>query len=97
LGRVGSAARMNKSCCFVLQYNTEPLVLVLQYYLGKWAILKQYQKKLYEQSTCTAYAGISDRVTEEIEIRRISNQSLSPKYTKVTKLFRRNYSRKLIT
>jgi hypothetical protein len=36
-------ARMNKSCCFVLQYNTEALVLVLQYYLGKRAILKQYR------------------------------------------------------
>jgi hypothetical protein len=29
------SARMNKSCCFVLQYNTEALVLVLQYYFGK--------------------------------------------------------------
>jgi hypothetical protein len=25
---------MNKSCCFVVQYNTEALVLVLQYYFG---------------------------------------------------------------
>jgi hypothetical protein len=37
-------ARMNKSYCFVLQYNTEALVLVLQFYFGKRAILKQYQK-----------------------------------------------------
>ena len=28
-------ARMNKSCCFVLQYNTEALVLLLQYCSGK--------------------------------------------------------------
>jgi hypothetical protein len=66
---------MNKSCCFVLQYNTEALVLVLQYYFGKQAILKQYQTNLSDQSTCTAHAGISDRVTQEIEIRRVSNQS----------------------
>jgi hypothetical protein len=31
--------RMNKSCCYVLQYNTEVIVLVLQNYFGKWAIL----------------------------------------------------------
>jgi hypothetical protein len=41
-------ARMNKSCCFVLQYNTEALVLVLQYYFGRQAILKQYQKNMSE-------------------------------------------------
>jgi hypothetical protein len=29
------SSRMNKSCCFVLQYNTKALVLVLQYYFGK--------------------------------------------------------------
>ena len=44
------SARMNKSCFFVLQYNTEALVLVLQYYFEKQAILKQYQKNLSEQS-----------------------------------------------
>jgi hypothetical protein len=27
--------RMNKPCWFVLQYNAEALVLVLQYYSGK--------------------------------------------------------------
>ena len=65
--------RMNKSFWFVLQYNTEALVLVMQYYFGKWVIVKQYQKNLFDQSTCTAHAGISDRVTKEIEIRRVSN------------------------
>jgi hypothetical protein len=64
---------MNKSCCFVLQYNTGALVLVLQYYFGKQAILRQYQKSLSGQSVCTAYAGISDRVTKEIEIRGVPN------------------------
>ena len=44
----------NKSCCFVLQYNTETLVLVLQYHFGKQAILKQYQTNLSEQSAWTA-------------------------------------------
>jgi hypothetical protein len=29
----GYAARMNKSCCFILQYNTE--ALVFQYYIRK--------------------------------------------------------------
>jgi hypothetical protein len=63
---------MNKSCCFVLQYNTEALLLELQYYFGKRAILKQYQKNLTEQSACAAPSGISDRVTKEIELRRVS-------------------------
>ena len=58
---------MNKSCCFVLQYNTEALVLVLQYYFGKRAILKQYQKNVSDQSAANAHAGISDRVTKENE------------------------------
>ena len=66
-------ARMNKSCCFVLQYNTEALVLVLQYYFGKRAILKQYQNNLSDRSGRTAHAGISDRVTKEIEIRIVLN------------------------
>jgi hypothetical protein len=30
-----SQSRINKSCCFVLQYNTETQVLVLQYYFEK--------------------------------------------------------------
>ena len=30
--------------CIAIQYNTKVLVLVLQYYFGKFAILKQYQK-----------------------------------------------------
>jgi hypothetical protein len=62
---------MNKSCCFVLQYNTDALVLVLQYFFGKGAILKQYQTNLADQSACTAHAEILDRVTNEIEIRRV--------------------------
>jgi hypothetical protein len=65
--------RMNQSCCYILQYNTEALVLVLQYYFGKGAILKQYQINLSVQSACTAHAGISDRVKKKIEIRRVSN------------------------
>jgi hypothetical protein len=65
--------RMNKSCGLVLQYNTEALILVLQYYFGKRAMLKQYQRNLSDQSQCTAHAGISDRVTKEFEIRRVSN------------------------
>ena len=36
--------RMNKSCCFVLQYNTEAMVLVLQYCFEKRAIPQQYRK-----------------------------------------------------
>ena len=63
----GEAARMNKSCCFVLQYNTETLVLVLQYYIGKWAILKQYQKHVFDQSACTAYSGISDKRQKKLK------------------------------
>ena len=59
--------------CFVLQYNTEVLVLVLQCYFGKLAILRQYQTSLSGQSACTAHAGISDRVTKEIEIMIVSN------------------------
>jgi hypothetical protein len=65
------AARINKS--FFLQYNIEALVLVLQYCFGKQAVLKQYQTNLSELSTCPAHAGISERVTKEIEIRRVQN------------------------
>jgi hypothetical protein len=57
---------MNKSCCFVLQYNTGALVLVLQYCFGKQAILRQYQKSLSCKSACTAHKGISDRVSSDI-------------------------------
>jgi hypothetical protein len=64
---------MNKSCCFVLQYNTEVLVLVLQYYFGKGAILKQYQTHLSDEGAYTVHAAISDRVTTEVEIRIVSN------------------------
>ena len=42
-------------------------------YKIKRAILKQYQKNLSDQSAWTAHAGISDRVTKEIEIRKVSN------------------------
>jgi hypothetical protein len=41
---------MKMSCCFVLQYNTEALVLVMQYCFGKLAKLKQYQENLSDQS-----------------------------------------------
>jgi hypothetical protein len=64
---------MNKSCCVALQYNAEALVLVLKYYFGKRAILKQYQKNLSDKSVSNAYAGISDIVRKDIEIRRVSN------------------------
>ena len=59
--------------CFVLQYITEALVLVLQYFFGKWAILKQYQTNMSVQRMCAVHVGISDSVTKEIEIRRVSN------------------------
>ena len=77
---------MTNSCCFVFQYNTEAPVLVLQYYCGKLPILEQYQKILSEQSAFTAHVGTSDRVEKEIEIRRVSNNSLIAKHTKVTKM-----------
>jgi hypothetical protein len=68
-------ARMNKSCCLVLQYNTGALVLVLvmQYYFGKRAIIRQFQKSLSGQSACNAHAGISDTVIKEIEIMIVPN------------------------
>ena len=87
---------MNKSCCFVLQYNTEALVLVLQYSFGKLAILKQYQENLFDQSDWTSHGGISDGLAKEIEIWRVWNQSWSVKHIKETKLCRLNDSKKFV-
>ena len=42
------------------------------------------------QSMGTAHAVIKATVTKEIEIRRVSNNSLIAKHTKVTKLYRIN-------
>jgi hypothetical protein len=66
---------MTKSRCFVLQYNTEALVLVLQYYFGKRAKLKQYQTNLSDQIMCPDHADISDGATKEIEVRRVLNKA----------------------
>jgi hypothetical protein len=67
-------ARMNKSCCFVLQYNTEALVLVLQYSFENEQYSSNTRKNLSEQSACTACVAIPERVTKKIEIRRVSKK-----------------------
>jgi hypothetical protein len=59
-------ARMNKSSCFVLQYNTEALVLVLQYYFGKRAILKHYQKICLIKASGLFMQAFKIRVTQKL-------------------------------
>ena len=46
---------------------------------------------LSDQSACTAYAVILDKITSEIEI-KVSNWSLSVKLAKVPKLYKMNNS-----
>jgi hypothetical protein len=46
-------SRMNKSCCFVLQYNTEALVLVFQYYFGNWGISNSRQSVCSKRVDCS--------------------------------------------
>ena len=46
------------------------------------------------QSTCTDYVGISDRVTKEIQISRVSNKNVSANQSKETQLYGIIYSRK---
>jgi hypothetical protein len=65
------SARMNKSCCFLLQYNTAALVLVLQYYIGKRAILKQYKKICLIKAHGLLMGAFQIKVTKEIKIRRV--------------------------
>ena len=69
--------------CFAIQYQS-PGTLV------EMSNTRAMPDKLCEQSVCTAFAGISDRVAKEIEMRRVPNYSLIGKHTKITRLYRIN-------